>query len=95
MPNTSKSIKTIITLNEKLLKKNSHDNIKVVHAESQAAQKNTVNAIRLDSSVEIYVSVLSVRIMSLLVTKKLSPTSKETHPLHLTKVLLYVLFSFY
>lgn len=95
MPNTSKSIRTIITLKEKLSSKNSCGNIKVVHVESQAAQKNIVSAIRLGSSVEISVSVLSVRIMSLLVIKKSSLTSKGTLPPILTRDLPYVLFSFY
>lgn len=74
MSNTSKSIRTIITLKEKHLSKNSQGSTKVVHAESQAAQKNIVSVIRLDFSVEISASVLSVRIMSLSVTKKSSQT---------------------
>jgi len=94
MPNTSKSTKSTITLKEKLSSKSLLDNTKDVHAESQAAQKNTVNVIRLDFFVEISVSVLSVRIMSLSVTKKSSLTLKETlHQLR-TKDLLYVLFCF-
>lgn len=95
MPNTSKSIRTTITLKEKLSSKNSYDNIKVAHAESQAAQKNIVNAIRLDCSVEIFVNVSSVRIMSLSVIKKSSVTLKGTLRPHLTKDLPYVFFSFY
>jgi len=95
MPNTSKSTRTTITLKEKLSSKNSCDNIKVVHVESQAAQKNIVNVIRLGSSVEISASVLSVRIMSLSAIKRSSLTSKGTLPQHLTRDLPYVLFSFY
>lgn len=65
MPNTLNFTKTSITKIEKLLRKNWPESIRAVRAESQAAQKNTASVIKPDCSVEKFVSVLSVRIMSL------------------------------
>lgn len=62
--NTSNFTKTTITLREKLLKINLHASIKAALAESQAVQKNTVSATKLDFCVGIFANVSSVKITS-------------------------------
>lgn len=69
-PNTLNSTRTSIPKREKVTRRSLPGSTKAVLAESQVALRNIVSATRPDCSAEKFASVLSVRITSLLATKK-------------------------
>ena len=90
MPNTLNSTKTTITLTKKPSRKSSLENTKAVHVENQVAPKSTVNAIRPDFFVGIFVNAFNARTMNHSATKKSFPNSKETLLRLQVRELLYV-----
>jgi hypothetical protein len=69
-PNTLNSTRTSIPKREKLLRNSSLGSTKAALVESQGAQRNIASVTKLDCSVEKSASVSSVRITSLLATKR-------------------------